>query len=90
MVTDAGGDNRDRNEVGETSGAATGVVSHRIQNHWLGSLKLPFSTIYQRGKIEGTFKLNIPAMMLGYSANHLVGFSIPFHYNTLHHYVWVS
>lgn len=71
VVTDAGGDNRDRNEVGETSGAATGVVSHRIQNHWLGSLKIPFSTIYQRGKIEGTFKLNIPAMMLGYSANSL-------------------
>ncbi|XP_039261426.2 coiled-coil and C2 domain-containing protein 2A-like isoform X2 [Styela clava] len=67
VVRDANVDTRDRDDVGESSGVATGVVSHRVQNHWLGSLKIPFTTIYQQGKIEGTFKLNVPQVMLGYT-----------------------
>lgn len=42
------------------------ILQKKVERRWLGSIKLPFSTLYLNSKIEGTFVLNTPLILLGY------------------------
>lgn len=42
-------------------------VYQRISSKWLGQLKIPISTLYANQRIEGTFEINTPQILMGYS-----------------------
>ncbi|GIY77848.1 coiled-coil and C2 domain-containing protein 2A [Caerostris extrusa] len=42
------------------------VVYERLERRWLGNLKIPFTTLYLNSKIEGTFRINVPPVLLSY------------------------
>ena len=53
----------DANDDSETNSSQ---VHQRIEKKWLGSLSIPFSSLYKNTRIEGTFKLHSPPGMTTY------------------------
>ncbi|KAK3909758.1 Coiled-coil and C2 domain-containing protein 2A [Frankliniella fusca] len=41
-------------------------IHQRLERNWLASLNIPFSTLVHNARIEGTFKMYSPPMLLGY------------------------
>ncbi|KAI8809764.1 hypothetical protein BJ742DRAFT_738029 [Cladochytrium replicatum] len=41
-------------------------IHQRRERNWLGNLRIPFSTLYERIRIEGAFRMNVPPLTLAY------------------------
>ncbi|KAJ3196677.1 Coiled-coil and C2 domain-containing protein 2A [Irineochytrium annulatum] len=48
-------------------------VHHRRERNWLGCFSLPFTTIYEQTRIEGSFHVETPPILLSYERNPTAG-----------------
>lgn len=51
---------------GGGGGGSDSERSIRLERRWLGSLRIPFSTLYLNSRVEGTFCLSVPPILFGY------------------------
>ncbi|XP_040568935.2 coiled-coil and C2 domain-containing protein 2A [Lepeophtheirus salmonis] len=60
----------------ESSDDCEDQIYQRFERKWLGSMIIPFSSIYKNTRIEGTFRLYSPPILLGYErVNTIIGYS---------------
>ena len=48
----------------------TDTVREQVERRWLGSVSIPFSTLYHNTKLDGALRLRAPHALLGYSTPH--------------------
>ncbi len=50
-------------------------IHKRIDRHWLGMIKIPFSTLYlsSESRLDGIFPVEKPAVLLGYTNGKSIG-----------------
>jgi len=57
----------DTSKYKPTSDAPTTTVS--MERRFLGSIRVPFSSVFKAGSLRGTMRVNVPAVILGYAAS---------------------
>ncbi|KAJ3093964.1 Coiled-coil and C2 domain-containing protein 2A [Physocladia obscura] len=48
-------------------------IHQRRERNWLGSFSMPFTALYEQTKIEGSFHVKVPVVLLGYEKNAYAG-----------------
>ncbi|KAJ3213859.1 Coiled-coil and C2 domain-containing protein 2A [Dinochytrium kinnereticum] len=49
------------------------VIHQRRERNWLGGFSLPFTSVYEQTRVEGTFRVKIPPVLMSYEKNPLSG-----------------
>ncbi|KAJ3074753.1 Coiled-coil and C2 domain-containing protein 2A [Podochytrium sp. JEL0797] len=48
-------------------------IHQRKERNWLGTFSIPFAALYEQSRIEGSFHVQIPSVLLGYEKNPSAG-----------------
>jgi hypothetical protein len=44
--------------------------TERVEKRYLGSFSIPFATVFAQGRVDGVFRLDVPAFNMGYHSGH--------------------